>query len=1694
MKKLLFLFVALFAMTFFAKAQVPVFSEDFEDGAIPSGWTVLDEDGDSYSWVGSANPGAYHNAGVNLAGTGHNQSQGYVISGSYSNSLGEPLEPDNWLVTPAIQLNGAATLSFWVCAQDASYPEEHYGVYISTTSATDATSFTLLFEETISSDAKTQTAWTEHTINLSAYNGETVYIAFRHFDCYDMFILNLDDVTVTVLSDDPMIVASPAALNFSTVIGAPTQSTVGVTAYNITTNVTATTTAPFAVSADGNSFGQSATLTDINSTLYVQYNPTAAGTDSSTVVLSAAGATDVNITVKGSAVIAATLPYACDFEDSEESSNWIITGSGPNQWVVGSAVNNTPDGDNALYVSNDNGVSNTYADSITSYSWAYRDFNFGEYAEYKLTFSFRGVGEGNYDNMMIYLGSIGVVPTSNSAPAGSGSVGPYNNKANWDNFSVTIPSSFSGARRLYLLWKNDSSDGTNPPAAIDNIAIVGTNCVKPSSPVVSEITAHTAEALFHPALATDGAWEYALCPDTVLPDDVTPVAISDTTFTLSDLEANTTYKIYVRTVCDNNEYSLWANATTFTTAPTCTSPTDLTVSQIAGTSALVTWGPAPVGASGYTFAYTVYGEDDWTTIEDPENNQVLLSGLNPLTSYEVSVTSVCEEGSAPAAVKVFSTPCLSGGDLQIGEGTTSSGYFPAYSLYNYCYTQQIYLASEINTSATEIHSVAFKINTLNTPNRHLAIYLMHTPEASNTSWLDASEAQLMFNGDVTLTLDWNTFSFPTPFEYNGTDNLAVIVLDSTGTWGSTNYWSVHTAPSGLSRYIYQDSSPYSITSVPSGGSTSTNRSDIIFGTPCDSTGTPCVAPNMFLESSTPDAITISWVPGYDESEWELQYKLASDSTWTSLGSVFDSPYTIEELTSNTLYDIRLGTACEEGYAWASLSARTGCVAFSIPIYENFDSYSGSSSYTNPSSFQRPNCWSFPITYQSAPYVATTSYKSSPNSLFFRSDTETPTTAVSPVIDEDIETLRVKFMLRAENPNYSGTFEVGVMSDPNNVNTFESVSIIQPVNSSWNQYVVDLNNVNLTGTGRYIAFRQNSNASNYYYWLDDISIILIPSCPEPTGLASQNVTAHTADLTWNSEGDIFNLYYKTAAAAEWNVENNISLTDSVYTLSGLAAATNYLWMVANICDDGTESISDQASFTTTIACPAPTSITADASTNEAVISWSGNADSYTVTCGDFSTTVSENNATITGLTPATNYTVSVTANCGDEGSSTPATYNFMTACDVISNFPYLEDFESGVLGCWSQETVVGNNPWIISSGYHYSGSYSARMGWTTGTCSRLVSPIFDLTSVENPTISFYHRQVEDDGVVDSVAVYYRSSISDEWVRIAGFDQATTNFVFDSLLLPNPSTTYQISFLGYGIYGMGINIDDIRVYDASGSGPVVITDPTVATATAAPVAQTTAQLNATITNPDGVTITAKGFKWMPLMGEDYSTIAATTSTNDGFYATLNNLTPNTDYIFHAFIVFNGDTVSGNDLTFTTLEQGVDPCQLPTGLAASEITKNSFKVTWNANNATSWNVRHRQLNGEWTSVTVNTPSHTVTGLTAETAYEVQVQADCGGDNVSAWSESLNVTTLEDGIPTYLLNSVALYPNPAKEYVDIRVDNEVNVNLIEVYDVYGKLVNTVNVVENPTRINVSGLANGMYFVRVSTDNGAVTKTFVKK
>jgi hypothetical protein len=192
-------FLALFGLIMFANilamGQTVVFSEDFASntGSIPTGWIATDADGDGRNW---------YYADVNVTGVvGHDNQSGLMISHSWEFSDG-PLTPDNWLITPQINLSASLNLKYFISSSSTNSIEflaEHYGVYISTT-GTNISDFTLLFEETIS-----QFGWIERNIDLSAYSNQQVYIAWRHYNCTDKIKLKLDDISVSTANTLPSV-------------------------------------------------------------------------------------------------------------------------------------------------------------------------------------------------------------------------------------------------------------------------------------------------------------------------------------------------------------------------------------------------------------------------------------------------------------------------------------------------------------------------------------------------------------------------------------------------------------------------------------------------------------------------------------------------------------------------------------------------------------------------------------------------------------------------------------------------------------------------------------------------------------------------------------------------------------------------------------------------------------------------------------------------------------------------------------------------------------------------------------------------------------------------------------------------------------------------------------------------------------------------------------------------------------------------------------------------------------------------------------------------------------------------------------------------------------------------------------------------------------------------------------------------
>ncbi len=78
------------------------------------------------------------------------------------------------------------------------------------------------------------------------------------------------------------------------------------------------------------------------------------------------------------------------------------------------------------------------------------------------------------------------------------------------------------------------------------------------------------------------------------------------------------------------------------------------------------------------------------------------------------------------------------------------------------------------------------------------------------------------------------------------------------------------------------------------------------------------------------------------------------------------------------------------------------------------------------------------------------------------------------------------------------------------------------------------------------------------------------------------------------------------------------------------------------------------------------------------------------------------------------------------------------------------------------------------------------------------------------------------------------------------------------------------------------------------------------------------------------------------------------------------------------------------------------------------------------------------------------------------------------------------------FLLNKMELYPNPASDVVNIKLAGGILVSNVELINVSGKTIYSGTLVNN--KLNLNGIAAGVYFVKVTSENATATKKLIVK
>ena len=168
-------------------------------------------------------------------------------------------------------------------------------------------------------------------------------------------------------------------------------------------------------------------------------------------------------------------------------------------------------------------------------------------------------------------------------------------------------------------------------------------------------------------------------------------------------------------------------------------------------------------------------------------------------------------------------------------------------------------------------------------------------------------------------------------------------------------------------------------------------------------------------------------------------------------------------------------------------------------------------------------------------------------------------------------------------------------------------------------------------------------------------------------------------------------------------------------------------------------------------------------------------------------------------------------------------------------------------------------------------------------------------------------------------------------------------------------------------------------------------------------------------------------------------------------------------------------------------VATCPEPANIVFGQITKTSVELSWDAGGTEdSWNIRYGPtgfglFSGTGTTINnVFVNNFFVTGLDELTSYDFYIQSICTG-NTSNWIGPFNATTLNISNPVD--TKVSIYPNPNNRVFNVQSSS--NIESIEILDIIGNTIKSLNSQSNLFQINIEEKPSGIYFIKLNYQDG---------
>ncbi len=219
------------------------------------------------------------------------------------------------------------------------------------------------------------------------------------------------------------------------------------------------------------------------------------------------------------------------------------------------------------------------------------------------------------------------------------------------------------------------------------------------------------------------------------------------------------------------------------------------------------------------------------------------------------------------------------------------------------------------------------------------------------------------------------------------------------------------------------------------------------------------------------------------------------------------------------------------------------------------------------------------------------------------------------------------------------------------------------------------------------------------------------------------------------------------------------------------------------------------------------------------------------------------------------------------------------------------------------------------------------------------------------------------------------------------------------------------------------------------------------------------------------------------------------NEGFRFiawTENNLVVSYDAVY--------SFIAENDRSLTAVFQEEAICPVPLNLSISNLSETTATLHWVAPADNQWFVFWGEasadtLSGEGWLELAQTNEWALSNLSPQTLYVFYVKTLCPENTESSWSPGHFFSTWYVGQPSLQKEDLYLFPNPAKETLNIVMDENLPNALVELIDLQGKILwQQTEYSKRHLTIGLDRLPDGVYLIRIISNNKVSFRKFVHK